>query len=75
MAEVSFSDILKLSVPERIQLAEDIRDSIAAEQPDALPPLTDDQRREFERRLANVEADPGVGALWDEVKARLLGSA
>lgn len=73
MATISFSEILKLSVSERIQLAEDIWDSIATET-EALP-LTEAQRQELDRRLADAEANPGVGTPWDEVKARLLGSA
>ncbi|MDQ3606277.1 MAG: addiction module protein [Gemmatimonadota bacterium] len=64
------TDILKLSVAERIQLVEDIWDSIAAE-PDALE-LSAEQRSELDRRLADQEANPGAGRSWDEVKARLL---
>jgi putative addiction module component (TIGR02574 family) len=66
------SDILKLSVAERIQLVEDIWDSIAAE-PDALE-LSPEQRDDLDRRLADQEADPGAGRSWSEVKSRLLGS-
>jgi putative addiction module component (TIGR02574 family) len=66
------SDILKLSVAERIQLVEDVWDSIAAE-PEELP-LTEEERQEMDRRLADVDANPGVGKPWAEVKARLLGS-
>ncbi len=66
------SDILKLSVAERIQLVEDVWDSIAAE-PEELP-LTEEERQEMDRRLADVDANPGVGRPWAEVKARLLGS-
>jgi putative addiction module component (TIGR02574 family) len=65
-------EIRKLSVAERIQLVEDIWDSIAAE-PQALS-LTVEQREELDRRLADQEANPGAGRPWDEVKARLLGS-
>jgi len=65
-------ELLKLSVAERIQLVEDIWDSIAAE-PDAVP-LSDDLRQELDRRLADQAANPGVGKPWSEVKARLLGS-
>jgi putative addiction module component (TIGR02574 family) len=65
------SDILRLSVAERIQLVEDIWDSIAVE-PDALT-LSDEQREELDRRLADQEANPGVGRAWSEVKTRLLG--
>jgi hypothetical protein len=39
MTNIPLTELLKLSVPERIQLAENLWDSIAAE-PDALP-LTD----------------------------------
>lgn len=66
------SAILELSVAERIQLVEDIWDSIAAE-PDALA-LSPEDRDELDRRLADQEANPGAGRPWGEVKARLLGS-
>ncbi len=66
------SDILRLSVAERIQIVEDIWDSIAAES-DALV-LTPEHREELDRRLADHEANPGAGRSWSEVKARLLGS-
>jgi putative addiction module component (TIGR02574 family) len=66
------SEILKLSVAERIQLVEDIWDSIAAE-PGALA-LTEEQCHELDRRLADQEANPGIGRSWAEVKVRLLGS-
>jgi putative addiction module component (TIGR02574 family) len=66
------SEILKLSVSERIQLVEDNWDSIAAET-DTLP-LTDAERAELDRRLADAEANPGVGTPWEDLKARLLGS-
>jgi putative addiction module component (TIGR02574 family) len=72
MATNPLPEILKLSVSERIQLVEDIWDSIAAE-PDALP-LTEEQREELDRRLAEAESKPGVGKPWSEVKARILGS-
>jgi putative addiction module component (TIGR02574 family) len=66
------SDILKLSVAERIQLVEDIWDSIAAES-DALE-LSPEQCDELDRRLGDQEANPAVGRSWGEVKARLLAS-
>ena len=66
------SEIRKLSVSERIQLVEDIWDSIAADA-ETLS-LTKEQRTELDRRLADAEANPGVGTPWSEVKARLLGS-
>jgi len=72
MAKNPLPEVLKLSVSERIQLVEDIRDSIADES-DALS-LTDEQRAELDRRIADAEANPGAGTPWSEIKARLLGS-
>ena len=72
MATNPLPEILKLSVSERIQLVEDIWDSIAVEA-DTLP-LSEEQRAELDRRLADAESNPGVGTPWSEVKARLLGS-
>lgn len=69
MANLPLDELLKLSVSERIQLAEDLWDSIAAE-PDALP-LTDAQRAEIERRLAEHDRDPESTIPWEEVRARL----
>ena len=65
-------ELLKLSVAERIQLVEDIWDSIAAE-PDAVN-LSGELRDELDRRLDEQAANPGVGRPWSEVKARILES-
>lgn len=70
MATITISDLLNLSPAERIQLAQDLWDSIAA-QPDWIP-LTDEQREELDARLADAEANPGKGRSWAEVKERLL---
>lgn len=69
MANVPFDDLLKLSVPERIQLVEDLWDSIAAES-EALP-LTEAQRSEVELRLAEHDRDPASALSWEEVRGRL----
>jgi putative addiction module component (TIGR02574 family) len=66
------SELRKLSVAERLQLVQDLWDSIA-EEPGALP-LTDAQREELDRRLADAECNPGSGRPWAEVKERLLRS-
>lgn len=62
-------DIAKLSVAERIQLAEDIWDSVAAETGDL--PLTEAQAVELDRRLADLERDPDAGESWPVVRARI----
>ena len=70
MSIISHSDLRKLSVAERIQLAQDLWDSIA-EEAEALP-IPEEQRVELDRRLADAEQSPGEGRSWTEVKARLL---
>ena len=62
-------DISRLSVAERIQLAEDLWDSVAAETGDL--PLTDAQRAELERRLDDLERNPDAGEPWEVVRARI----
>jgi len=62
-------DISKLSVAERIQLAEDLWDSVAAETGEL--PLSAAQKAELERRLADLERDPGAGEPWEVVRARI----
>lgn len=62
-------EISQLSIAERIQLAEDLWDSIL-EQPDELP-LTDAQKQELDRRLERYQQDPTIGSTWEEVKQRL----
>lgn len=70
---IALSDIRKLSVAERIQLVEDIWDSVAAEAADL--PITEPQRQELDQRLTEADAHPGTGTSWEQIKARLLGSA
>jgi len=62
-------EISQLSIAERIQLAEDLWDSILERQ-DELP-LTDVQQQELDRRLENYQQDPTSGSTWEEVKQRL----
>lgn len=70
--KVEISDILELPVSKRIQLAQEIWDSIA-EVPEAVS-LTDSDKREIDRRLEAYYADPQAGSTWQEVKARILRS-
>jgi putative addiction module component (TIGR02574 family) len=67
------SEILKSSVAERIQLVDDIWDSIAAE--GSAVERSDGIREELDRGLDDQEANPGIGHSWPEVKARLLTAA
>lgn len=61
-------DYRSLSVDERLQLVGDIWDSIAEEanvKPDVLP-LTEEQKAELDRRLAEYEADPSSAVPMDK---------
>ncbi len=67
-------DFLKLSIAERIQLAEDIWDSIAAESPESIS-LTSDQLQEVQARLEAHDRDPESAVPWDQVRAELFQQA
>jgi putative addiction module component (TIGR02574 family) len=69
LSESLKAELLELSPAERIELAQDLWDSI---EPEAMPPLTPEQRQEFERRYAEHVRDPGRASSWEGVKARLL---
>lgn len=60
----------RMSIAERIALAQEILDSVAAEQP--RPPLSEAKRRELERRLADHAANPSDSVSWEEVEASAL---
>jgi len=70
MSQLAKNDILNLSISERIQLVEDIWDSIATV-PESLQ-LTEDQKAELDRRLDDYHKDPEQGAPWDTVRVRLV---
>ena len=63
------ADLRTLPIGERIQLVEELWDSIAADQ--ALLPLTDEQRAELDRRLDAYESDNIRGREASEVVATL----
>ena len=65
-----FSEILQLSVAERIQLVEDIWDSIA-NVPESVM-LTEAQQTEIERRIEAHRANPNEGISWNDLKNNLL---
>ncbi len=59
-----------LTVPERIQLVEDLWDSIA-DAPELLQ-LTDAQRAELHRRLDAYREDPDQVIPWETLRRELL---
>lgn len=68
MNKALLKELMELSPEERIQLAEDLWDSIT---PEEMPPLTDEQKREIDRRLAEHKKNPERASPWEEVRARL----
>ena len=62
-------ELLELSPAERIELAEDLWDSI---EPEEMPPLTAEQMQEIERRYTELVQHPDRGSRWEDVKTRLL---
>jgi len=65
------TDYLKLSVSERIQLVEDIWDSIAAEASNTVE-LSQAQIAELHRRVAEHRADPSTAVPWEQVRSKLF---
>jgi putative addiction module component (TIGR02574 family) len=60
----------QLSVEERLALVEEIWASIAADV--ELSPLTEEQQREVDRRLAAHRANPQAAIPWEQVEAEAL---
>jgi len=60
----------RLSIDERLALVEEIWSTICAE-PGAFT-LSDEQRRELERRLEEDDRDPAAAVSWDELKRSVV---
>ena len=65
------AELTRLPVSERLELIEQLWDSIDAEA-DALP-LSDWQHEEIDVRIDALERGASVGAPWDEVRRRITG--
>jgi putative addiction module component (TIGR02574 family) len=62
-------EALSLSVRDRLQLIEELWDSLAVT-PEAIP-VTDAQRRELARRRRAHARDPAAARSWEEVRRKL----
>lgn len=67
--DLDVTAVRRPAASERIQRAKNLRDSVAAET-GALP-LTVAQRTELDRRLDDLERDPGAGESWGTVRSRI----
>jgi putative addiction module component (TIGR02574 family) len=57
-----------LSVEDRLRLADEIYESVEADGPE----LSEELKRELDRRIAAADANPEAGVPWEVVKARLM---
>ena len=58
--------VFDMSPAEKLQLVEDLWDDLAATPGDV--PVHEWQKRELERRQANLASNPASGLSWEEVK-------
>ncbi len=65
MKKITATDTIALSIPERIQLVEDIWDTIATEA-EAIE-LTEDEKRIIDERLEAYHRNPDLGSPWEDV--------
>jgi len=68
---VALHNIETLPVAERVQIVEDLWDSIARSNADV--PIPQWQKDELDRRKQNFLRDPNAGQTWNEVKRDILG--
>jgi putative addiction module component (TIGR02574 family) len=69
MGRPALDELRKLPLAERIELVEDLWDSIAADAEEL--PVPDSHREELARRRAAYRDDPGRVRPWEEVRERL----
>jgi putative addiction module component (TIGR02574 family) len=72
MTPISLSELLKLPPAERVEIALALWDSLEDGEVDALLPLTEEQKAELDRRLAEHQRDPGSAIPWEQVRRDLL---
>ncbi|MDP2211334.1 MAG: addiction module protein [Candidatus Aquicultor sp.] len=69
MKKISAADTLDLSIPERIQLVEDIWDTIA-EGADSID-LSEEEKKIIDERLDAYHKNPNAGSPWEDVFQRI----
>jgi putative addiction module component (TIGR02574 family) len=67
--KIQREELRRFSIAERVQLVEEIWDSIEEDAEDL--PITDTQRVELDRRLAEYEGDPSGAKTWAELREDL----
>ncbi len=69
MNKLTAADTLRLSIPERIQLVEDIWDTIVS-QADQME-LTEKEKMLLDERLAAYHQNPDAGSPWEAVYKKI----
>lgn len=69
MKKITATDTLDLSVPERIQLVEDIWDTIAVKAESV--ELTEEDKKIIDKRLEDYHQNPNLGSPWEDVFKRI----
>ena len=69
MSSAVLDEILKLSVEDRIRIAQEIWDSVAADEEGV--PVTQAQKDELDRRLDDLARNPDAGRSWEEFRSEL----
>jgi putative addiction module component (TIGR02574 family) len=70
MNKARFAELFDLSPAERLEIAQDLWDSVASD-PASLPPPPDSQIAGAVRRLEEYQRDPSTGVPWEELRAAL----
>jgi putative addiction module component (TIGR02574 family) len=73
MAVNPLTDLLKLPADDRAELAIALWESLEEAERDGVFELTDEQRRELDRRWEEHRRNPTAAVPWSEVRRRLLG--
>lgn len=68
---LSKAELMKLDVAQRLELIEEIWETIASD-PNADLPVTEAERAMLDQRLAEYEADPAAARPWAEVRRVLF---
>jgi putative addiction module component (TIGR02574 family) len=69
MKRLTATDALDLSIPERIQLVEDIWDTIAIKAD--VVELTEEEKKIIDERLKAYHQNPNLGSPWQDVFKRI----
>jgi putative addiction module component (TIGR02574 family) len=69
MTNPHLEELLRLPPSQRLEAIGELWDSLESQAD--LFPLTDEERAELDRRIAEDEADPRPGVSWSELRRRL----